>query len=183
LIRGKLVFVTGGARSGKSSFAESKAAELGDQVNYIATCIPMDDEMKERVLLHQDRRPAHWQTIEEAYDPAGIIQSTDEPGKIFLIDCLTLLLANWMLRTDTSTSETHWDQDFRNLAEVASNARAHVVIVSNEIGWGIVPEEPFTRLYRDVLGRANQIISAYADEVYLTIAGIPLEIKGLSRLG
>jgi adenosylcobinamide kinase / adenosylcobinamide-phosphate guanylyltransferase len=176
-IKGKFVFVTGGARSGKSSFAESKASQLGQPVSYIATCVPLDDEMKERVLRHQDRRPAHWQTIEEAYDPARIIQSADEPGKVFLLDCLTLLLTNWMLQTDTLTGENQWDQDFRRLAAVASDAHAHVVIVSNEVGWGIVPEDPFTRLYRDVLGRANQTMAAYADEVYLTVAGIPLALK------
>jgi adenosylcobinamide kinase/adenosylcobinamide-phosphate guanylyltransferase len=179
-LRGKFVFVTGGARSGKSSFAESKAADLGCQVNYIATCVPQDEEMKERVLRHQDRRPAHWQTIEEAYDPAEIIHSADETGKVFLLDCLTLLLTNWMLRADTITGEDQWDHKFHRLAAAASNSLAHVVIVSNEVGWGIVPEDSFTRLYRDVLGRANQIMATYADEVYLTVAGVSLELKALS---
>jgi adenosylcobinamide kinase / adenosylcobinamide-phosphate guanylyltransferase len=178
-LRGKFVFVTGGARSGKSSFAESKAADLGQQVIYIATCVPQDEEMQGRVRRHQDRRPAHWHTIEEAYDPAGIIQFADEPGKVFLLDCITLLLTNWMLQTDNITGENQWDQEFHRLAATASNSLAHVVIVSNEVGWGIVPEDPFTRLYRDVLGRANQIMAAYADEVYLTVAGVPLELKKL----
>ena len=182
VVRGRLVFITGGARSGKSSFAENLAGELGSQVSYIATCIPQDNEMAERVASHQSRRPAHWQTIEESNDPASVIMAHDEPGKVFLLDCLTLLLTNWMLQSDEIHPENYWDEKFHALASVSLSSAAHVVIVSNEVGWGIVPGDPFTRLYRDVLGRANQIVASYADQVFLTVAGIPLEIKSLARV-
>ena len=179
--RGKLVFVTGAARSGKSYFAEKIAAEAGGRVTYIATCVPGDQEMVERVNLHQARRPALWQTVEEALDPARVIRELDEPGHIFLLDCLTLLVSNLMLQTEGETSEEHVLENIAELAKVAYAAAAQVIIVSNEVGAGIVPGDPLSRTYRDIIGRANQTLAACADEAYITIAGIPLELKALCR--
>lgn len=179
--RGKLVFVTGAARSGKSFFAEKMAASLEGKVNYIATCVPEDDEMRERVARHQARRPENWQTIEEALNPARIIKELDGPGQIFLLDCITLLVNNLMLQPESETNEEQILKKISTLAQVSSEAAAHVIIVSNEVGWGIVPADPLSRLYRDIIGRANQILASYADEAYVTIAGIPIELKALCR--
>jgi Adenosyl cobinamide kinase/adenosyl cobinamide phosphate guanylyltransferase len=178
--RGKLVFITGAARSGKSFFAEKMAAELGGKVTYIATCVPGDDEMQARVKLHQARRPAEWQTIEEAYNPAQVIKEADEPGCVFLLDCLTLLVSNLMLQSDILPEEGQILEQISDLAQVSYQAAAHVLIVSNEVGWGIVPGDPLSRLYRDIIGRANQKLAQFADEVYVTIAGIPIELKVLA---
>jgi len=179
--RGKLIFVTGAARSGKSFWAEKMAADQGGQVIYIATCIPGDDEMINRVVRHKARRPVLWQTVEEPVDPARIIKKLDQPGQIFLLDCVTLLLSNWMLQTDQGKDEEEILEKITDLARASYEAAAHVIIVSNEVGGGIVPADPLARCYRDILGRANQKIAAYADEAYITIAGIPVELKALTR--
>jgi len=179
--RGKLIFVTGAARSGKSSYAEKIAAELKGKVIYIATCVPGDDEMNERVARHQARRPAEWQTIEEPLDPARVIKEFNDTQNIFLLDCLTLLVSNLMLRNDADSDEEQILEKITELAEVSYNSSAQIIIVSNEVGWGIVPGDPLSRSYRDIIGRANQKIASYADEVYITIAGIPVELKALTK--
>lgn len=180
-LRGKLVFVTGAARSGKSYFAEKMASGLDGKVIYIATCVPGDDEMRDRVARHQARRPAHWQTIEEALDPARVIKELDQPGHIFLLDCLTLLVSNLILEPNADPNEEQIINKISGLARVSYESAAHVIIVSNEVGWGIVPGDPLSRFYRDIIGRANQKIASYADEAYVTIAGIPIELKTLAE--
>lgn len=179
--RGKLVFVTGAARSGKSFFAEKLAAEFAGKVTYIATCVPGDEEMLDRVARHKSRRPVDWQTIEEAFDPARVIQELDESGHIFLLDCITLLVSNLLLQSNLEVSEEQVVEKISELARIGYEAAAHVIIVSNEVGGGIVPADPLSRLYRDIIGRANQKIAALADEVYVTIAGIPIELKALTQ--
>jgi len=178
--RGKLIFVTGAARSGKSFFAEKLAAELEGKVTYIATCVPGDDEMLDRVARHQSRRPVTWQTIEEDLNPSRVIREFDQSGQIFLLDCLTLLVSNLILQSKTLSEEQVLDK-ISELAEVSYESAADIIIVSNEVGWGIVPGDPLSRLYRDIIGRANQKIAACADEVYITIAGIPIELKALTK--
>ena len=179
--RGKLVFITGAARSGKSSFAEKLAAEMAGPVTYIATCVPGDAEMLERVARHQARRPAHWCTVEEPLDPASVIVENDDPGKVFLLDCITLLVLNLILDPDMGLDEGGLLGQIAELARVSHEATAHVIIVSNEVGWGIVPGDPLSRMYRDVIGRANQALAAQADEVWFTVSGIPLELKSLVK--
>lgn len=179
--RGKLIFVTGAARSGKSFFAEQLAAKLSEKVIYIATCVPEDEEMQERVKRHQARRPHEWQTVEEALNPVRVIKESDRPDQVFLLDCLTLLVNNLLFKGDAALGEEEILGQISELARVSSEADATVIIVSNEVGWGIVPASPLTRLYRDILGRTNQIMAAYADEAYITIAGLPVELKALAR--
>ena len=179
--RGKLIFVTGAARSGKSLFAEKLAAELEGKVTYIATCVPGDDEMLDRVARHQARRPVAWQTIEEDLNPSRVIKEFDQSGQIFILDCLTLLVSNLILQPDIHPSEEQVLEKICELAKVSYESAAHVIIVSNEVGWGIVPGDPLSRLYRDIIGRANQKIAEYADEAYITIAGIPIELKALTQ--
>jgi adenosylcobinamide kinase / adenosylcobinamide-phosphate guanylyltransferase len=180
--RGKLVFVTGAARSGKSFFAEKMAAQAEGRVTYIATCVPGDQEMVERVNCHQARRPVLWETVEEALDPARVIKKLDDPGNIFLLDCLTLLVSNLLLQDDRENSEEQILNYIAELARIGYESAALVIIVSNEVGAGIVPGDPLSRTYRDIIGRANQTMAAYADEAYITIAGIPLELKALGRV-
>lgn len=180
--RGRLVFITGAARSGKSSFAEKVAAEMANPVTYIATCVPGDEEMRHRVALHQARRPTHWRTIEEALDPASVIRKNDGPDRVFLLDCITLLVMNLIFNPGVGLDEDGLLQQIVELARISREAAAHVIIVSNEVGWGIVPADPVSRIYRDVIGRANQALAEQADAVWVTVSGIPLELK-TSALG
>ncbi len=179
--RGRLVFITGAARSGKSYFAEKMAAELNREVIYIATCVPGDDEMRERVARHQARRPDNWHTIEEPFDPVRVIKQLDESGRVFLLDCVTLLVSNLMLQPDAPLGEEVILEKISALAKAGYESAAHVIIVSNEVGWGIVPGDQLSRTYRDIIGRANQILASCADQAYATISGIPIELKSLNR--
>ncbi len=175
-----LIMVTGAARSGKSHFAELWARNVAESVYFIATCVPQDEEMLVRVEHHRQRRPAAWVTIEEALDPAQAIAEYDAPERVFILDCLTLLVTNWLLGRESTAYQQEILQRVERLAKTAQNARAKVIIVTNEVGWGIVPADRLSRDYRDVLGRANQIMAAYADEVYLMVSGLALELKTLS---
>ncbi|NLX89307.1 MAG: bifunctional adenosylcobinamide kinase/adenosylcobinamide-phosphate guanylyltransferase [Syntrophomonadaceae bacterium] len=172
--------VTGGARSGKSRFAGLTASKAKASVYYIATCIPQDEEMMARVEHHRQNRPSNWITLEEAVDPARVIEQYDRAGSVFILDCLTLLVSNWLLSGEISNCPEEILARVKRLAETASNAQALVIIVTNEVGWGIVPADQLSRDYRDILGRANQIIASYADEVYLMVSGLALEIRSLA---
>lgn len=173
----KLILITGGVRSGKSSYAREIADCSGSQVYYIATLIPGDEEMEARVAEHKKHRPACWTTIEEDCDPVKVIKKYDQPGVVFIIDCLTMLVNNLMLATDLPSGEEKVLAKVEELAGTGSDAEATVIIVSNEVGGGIVPADPLSRAFRDTLGRANQIVSRMADKVYLCVAGQVLELK------
>ncbi|MEQ8174725.1 MAG: bifunctional adenosylcobinamide kinase/adenosylcobinamide-phosphate guanylyltransferase [Syntrophomonadaceae bacterium] len=173
----KLIFITGGVRSGKSSYAQKIADSAGGKVYYIATLIPGDEEMQARVVEHQKRRPDSWITIEEDCNPARVIKAYDQIGAVFLIDCLTMLVNNLMFSGESPPGEESILNQIEDLAETSSASEATVIIVSNEVGGGIVPADPLSRAYRDALGRANQIVSRRADEVYLCVAGQALELK------
>ncbi len=137
--------------------------------------------MRERVARHQARRPSAWQTIEEPLNPARVVKQLDGEAHIFLLDCLTLLISNLILQPDIEPDEEQVVDKIAELAQVGYESAAHVIIVSNEVGWGIVPGDPLSRLYRDIIGRANQKIAACADQSYITIAGIPVELKALEN--
>lgn len=188
--KGKFIFILGGARSGKSKFAEDLANSLGNKVLYIATAAVLDNEMRRRVEIHRKRRPESWSTEEETQRVSKVIDREGENYPVILIDCLTLLVSNLLLdenfpetRTEMSSSlkEQAILKEIKNLSISAQKAKAHVILVSNEIGSGIVPDNEMARLYRDIAGWANQKVAAYADEVYLTVAGLPVELKELSR--
>ncbi|HHY94223.1 MAG TPA: bifunctional adenosylcobinamide kinase/adenosylcobinamide-phosphate guanylyltransferase [Firmicutes bacterium] len=187
LARGRLVLVTGGARSGKSTFAERLALQSGKQVIYIATCLPGDEEMRQRIEEHRCRRPPSWTTVEEPLDPASIMGRYDNSGRCFLLDCLTLLVSNHLLRAAGQEGE-RVEPGYRDvgervlallgeLASAVEKLQADAVLVTNEVGMGLVPEWPLGRLFRDLAGRANQCFAALADEVYLMVCGIPLQVK------
>jgi len=183
--RGKLVLVTGGARSGKSSFAEKLAKEANKDVTYLATSQALDEEMALRIKEHKKRRPRNWKTIEEPLNASSVIEKEGKSDRVILLDCLALLVANLIFSKGDSTSEPI-DQavlnEIKTLAKISKNVPASVIIVTNEVGMGIVPEYPLGRAYRDTLGKANQILASEADEVYLLICGIPVNVKQLQAI-
>ncbi len=172
-----LIFITGGARSGKSKLALKLAERTGGKVAFIATAQAGDDEMAERILIHKKSRPKEWTTIEEPIDiPSAISKVADHD--VAIIDCLTLLLSNLMLE-DNGLDETDGILDeMEDLVKASGSFEGTVIIVSNEVGMGIVPENELARKFRDLAGRANQIMANAADEVYLCVSGIPVKLKG-----
>jgi len=183
-----ITFITGGARSGKSRYAEKLARESKEKVIYIATAQALDQEMAHRIALHRQRRPAGWETIEEPEYVSGVLKNIRQSSKwtdygVILIDCLALLVSN-RIPLDKAEDPAAWE-DLREslLAEInaivyeAARIEKHVIVVSNEVGMGLVPEYPLGRLYRDLLGEANQLVAASAGRVYFMVSGIPWKIK------
>lgn len=172
-----LVFITGGARSGKSSLALQLAREAGGKVAFIATASAGDEEMTERILIHKRSRPDEWTTIEETVDVSAAIAAA-KGHDVVIIDCLTLLLSNLIFRENDLNETKHILDRIENLAEASKDFEGTVIVVSNEVGMGIVPENKLAREFRDLAGRANQVMAAAADEVYVCFSGIPVRIKG-----
>jgi adenosylcobinamide kinase/adenosylcobinamide-phosphate guanylyltransferase len=183
-MNGKIVLVTGGARSGKSAFAEKYVAALGVPVTYIATAETLDAEMAERVALHRSRRPAAWQTYEAPRAAHEAIARAAGSADAILFDCLTIYVANLLLDpaapATPSERHSHIAGEIAKLAAAARKAAATVVFVTNEVGAGIVPDNALAREYRDLAGLANQQLAAAADEVYLVVSGIPVDIKKIA---
>lgn len=161
--------VIGGARSGKSSHAERRAHDTGLRVIYVATATAHDSEMVDRIAHHRQRRPAHWQTIEEPLALATLLQREAKPATCLLVDCLTLWLTNLLL--------ANREPEIDRLLAALPALPGEIVLVSNEVGWGIVPENALARRFRDEQGRLNQRIAALADNVTLVAAGLPLVLK------
>ncbi|HUB83632.1 MAG TPA: bifunctional adenosylcobinamide kinase/adenosylcobinamide-phosphate guanylyltransferase [Bryobacteraceae bacterium] len=174
-----LTLILGGARSGKSRFAQRMAA-AAERVCYIATLLPGDDaEMGERVARHQADRPESWRTIEEPLALADAIERAARDAEVVLVDCLTLWLSNlaWEHRASGARQlERIARTEIRRIADAARNGR--VIVVSNEVGSGTVPESPVARAFRDLQGFANQWMAEAAGEVVLIAAGLPLYLKG-----
>jgi adenosylcobinamide kinase/adenosylcobinamide-phosphate guanylyltransferase len=161
--------VIGGARSGKSSFAERQALESNLAVTYLATGEARDAEMTTRIAHHRTRRPAGWRTVEEPLALAGALRREAAPDLCLLVDCLTLWLTNVLL----AEREDEIDQ----LLSALPVLPGRVILVSNEVGWGIVPENALARRFRDEAGRLNQHIAALCDRVTFVAAGLPLVLK------
>lgn len=174
-----LSLVTGGARSGKSRFAESRAheaaAQAGSSVCFIATGVATDPEMEMRIRRHQVARDENWTTIETKEDVASVISRAE--CDVYLIDCLSLLLNNWMFYS-SCTEEMFWDK-LHTLIRVLEQSSATCIVVSNEIGLGLVPADPDSRRYRDWLGWMNQAVARVADSVFFVASGIAIDIKQL----
>jgi len=166
------VLVLGGARSGKSDFALSLAEGLapGGRHLFVATAEARDEEMAERVAAHQARRGPNWETIETPLDLAGPLASA-RAEQVVLIDCLTLWLSNLL------EAGREFDREESRLAEAAAGAEGHWIMVANEVGLGIVPDNPLARRFRDLAGRLNQRLAGLADQVFLVAAGLPLKLK------
>ena len=164
------LLITGGTRSGKSSFAEKRTLSYGTPVLYIATAQAFDEEMENRIQLHQQRRGDEWRTISEPLAIANILTSLDRQGAC-LVDCLTLWLSNLIFAEEDISKATS------SLIEAIAARRDPVILVTNEVGGGIVPENALARRFRDEAGRLNQIVAEAVDEVYTCISGIPLKLK------
>jgi len=174
------IFITGGARSGKSRFAEELAQQFGVPLGYLATAQSLDDEMKERVRTHQGRRDNDWHTIEEPLMLTQSLASNDGLYKCILVDCITIWLSNLLLQYDDKQGEGLEElimEKVRSLTKTLREIKTPVIMVSNEVGLGIVPENRLARIFRDIAGRANQLLAAEADEVYVVISGISLKLK------
>ena len=166
------VLVLGGARSGKSRFAENLVLSTGLRRHYVATGRAWDEEMQARIAKHREDRGPDWNTIEEPLDLTFALKTLDRPGEVVLVDCLTLWVTNLMMEGRDMATE------FRALAEFVTHAQARIVFVSNEVGLGIVPENRMAREFRDHAGRLHQLIAEVAKEVYFIAAGLPLKMKG-----
>jgi adenosylcobinamide kinase / adenosylcobinamide-phosphate guanylyltransferase len=169
----RITLVLGGARSGKSSFAQSLAMGASS-VGYLATAQPLDDEMRLKIQRHRQDRPSHWRTIEE---PVALDRALSESNglELLLVDCLTLYSSNLLMTVENvADRQAHVDRFCHALEAVDMS----VILVSNEVGSGVVPPYPMGREYRDFLGELNQRIAAIADNVILMVAGLPLPLKG-----
>ena len=177
----KIILVTGGARSGKSAFAEKLAMESGGRVGYIATAEVRDREMSERVELHRKRRPAGWLTFEAPMNAEKVVGDAAGTVDFLLFDCLTIYTSNQLLSlSDAGGSRQRCDavrEAVARLLAAALDFPGTVVFVTNEVGGGIVPDNGLAREFRDVAGLVNQQVAGSADEVYWVVCGLPVEIK------
>jgi adenosylcobinamide kinase/adenosylcobinamide-phosphate guanylyltransferase len=199
MIPPRLILILGGARSGKSAFAERLAARSGKTVAFVATATDSDDEMSERIARHRASRPQEWHTIEEPLDLAKAVLRANQLADVAILDCMTLWLGNMLLqeqgehesdvqvqeelRITSSTFDERSLQHIEALLAVLQSAEKSktLIVVSNEVGLGIVPAYPLGRIYRDTLGYVNQRLAQNADRVYLMVAGLVVDIKSLHQ--
>lgn len=168
-----LILITGGARSGKSRYAEERARHGGVRLLYIATAEARDEEMARRIAAHRARRDAEWTTVEAPVEIARALSDNRGRFDAALVDCVTLWLSNFIERAD----ETGTEAAVAAFIAAAHDFGAPVFIVTNEVGSGIVPDNPLARRFRDLAGRTNQRLAAAADEVVLMVAGLPVVVK------
>lgn len=179
-----IILITGGSRSGKSSYAESLYKDY-NQVLYIATAIVTDDEMQERINHHKESRNQQWETVEAYKDLDQVIAKTS--CKNILLDCVTVMITNLMFDQDSSVEdlslkevealEERIIQEFTKLLSFVRDMEKNIILVSNEVGYGLVPAYKLGRLFRDIAGRVNQHLALLSDEVYLVSCGLPLKLK------
>jgi adenosylcobinamide kinase/adenosylcobinamide-phosphate guanylyltransferase len=190
---GKLILVLGGARSGKSTYAEKRAVEAGgENVLYLATSESKDEEMGHRIAKHRAERPSAWKTLEAPRDVVRLLNLEPEKRKVILLDCMTFLVANHLLAAAGPGSDPFGDPsgdpfdvqieasvvaEVEGLIAYVRSTDVEMLVVSNEVGLGLVPPYELGRAYRDILGRANQMLASHADEVFLLVAGIPMKVK------
>ena len=168
--RHSILFI-GGARSGKSRLAQRHAEGVGGDLVFIATAQAFDDEMSDRIARHRADRDGRWRTVEAPLDLPDAIRREERSGTTILVDCLTLWASNLML------SGADLDAAGNDLADAVAENRGALILVTNEVGWGIVPDNVLARRFRDVAGRLNQRVAACVDSVRLVVAGLPLALK------
>lgn len=186
---GRLTFILGGARSGKSTYAERLARQQSGNVLYIATAQALDEEMAARIRQHRSQRPPTWQTLEAPSNVAAALRNLPGPQPdLALLDCLTLLVSNLMLQACPADGESQAQAaealvraEIESLLAVIQSSPPDWIVVSNEVGMGLVPPYPLGRIYRDLLGWANQKMAASADEVLLMVAGLPWKLTPAGR--
>ncbi len=179
----KLTLILGGARSGKSAYAEKLATDSGLPVTYIATAQVYDDEFKQRVQHHKDRRPKNWQLIEAPHYLMDALQANTHAGSgasknCIIIDCLTLWLAQCICPECAPPEGVDWAQERATFLELLPTLQGNIILVSNEVGMGIVPLGEINRQFQDEQGRLNQTVAGIAGEVVFVAAGLPLKLKG-----
>ncbi len=175
-MKSHLTLILGGARSGKSTAAE-QLADLGSRVLFVATAEALDQEMADRIESHRRSRPADWDTLEEPRDLVSALRPLSGQYDVFLVDCITMWVSNLLLeQPDPTAGEALVIAETRRLLDLMESSRAAWIVVSNEVGLGLVPTSPLGRAYRDALGRVNQLISARADRVNLMVAGRAVDI-------
>ena len=182
------ILILGGARSGKSRHAQELACSISENTLFVATAEALDAEMTARISKHREERPASWRTLEVSTGVVAGLQRHLNGIEVVLLDCVTLLVSNVLLGQGRGLSESldvytpdagdPVRQEIESLIGVMRVSKASFIVVSNELGLGLVPENQLARIYRDLLGQANQMLAEAADEVYLMVAGIPLRIKG-----
>lgn len=175
---GKIIFILGGARSGKSTYALELAEKSGKKVAFIATCVPCDKEMKERIGLHRKKRPLHWQTFEEPLELPRVLKKSGGKFDVVIIDCLTLLISNLL---SENLNDRTIEGRIAQVLKMLKSAKYKSIIVSNEVGLGIVPRGRLARRFRDLAGRVNQIVAQKADDVFFMFSGIPVRPKRKGR--
>lgn len=171
---GNTLFIIGGARSGKSGYALELGSRIPGRKVFIATAEAYDEEMKDRISLHQKTRSSEWATIEEPVELCKRLQETGSLYDVVIVDCLTLWLSNMLCREKASK---HIRAEIEQLTSVLKDVSCNIIIVSNEVGLGIVPDNKLARIFRDLGGWMNQRLAAAADDVYLVTCGIPMKIK------
>ena len=184
----KNILITGGARSGKSRFAQSLAAESSKPVLFVATAEAGDEEMRLRIEEHRRSRPSDWTTLEVTRDVAKAIARQIGAAQLVIVDCITMLVSNVMGyhagcgggQIDDSLAGKEVVTEINRLIEMMKRLDAGFIMVTNEVGGGLVPDNEMGRLYRDLLGKANQLLAQQADEVYLMVAGLPVLVKPAS---
>ncbi|MBV8124059.1 MAG: bifunctional adenosylcobinamide kinase/adenosylcobinamide-phosphate guanylyltransferase [Paucibacter sp.] len=177
--------ILGGARSGKSAYAEKLARDSGKEVVYIATAQAGDSEMTSRIAHHREQRPAGWTTIEEPLQLASVLQASAAPHRVILVDCLTLWLSNLLFSEQTEYPEVgditlprQFHEQRAALLDALTTCSSDVILVSNEVGMGIVPFGAVSRCFVDEAGRLNQAVAAVCDRAVFVAAGLPLALKG-----
>ncbi|WP_034622211.1 bifunctional adenosylcobinamide kinase/adenosylcobinamide-phosphate guanylyltransferase [Desulfovermiculus halophilus] len=172
----EITLILGGCRSGKSRYALEHAEARGERRKiFLATCQAFDPEMENRIAAHQRERGPGWVTVEEPVDLPGALQRESRDSSLIVLDCLTLWVSNLL---QEGRSEERIMEGFQELAEALRDAAGNILVVSNEVGQGIVPDNPMSRQFRDLVGWLNQRIAATADRVVWTVAGIPVTVKG-----
>ena len=172
----EIILITGGARSGKSQYAEQRVREMGGRSVYVATAEANDEEMIQRIAEHRKRRGTEWRTIEEPLELTQALLAERGKTDCALVDCLTLWISNILLRHDDKYASEKVDE----LIEKLPQLNFHLVVVTNEVGWGIVPDNPLARKFRDLAGWTNQRMAQAANEVILMVAGVPMTAKSRS---
>lgn len=174
----KIILILGGARSGKSNFAQKMAIEMGNKVLFCATAEPLDEEMRIRIEAHRKSRPQSWETLEITQNIGQKLCILTCEYDVIIVDCITILTSNIMGEISANHDfEEDLNSEIDDLLRYMDKRQSHFILVSNEVGMGLVPDNRLGRLYRDLLGRVNQRLAAYADDVYVMFAGIPSKIK------
>ena len=175
----QIILLLGGARSGKSHYAQQLAAELGSKVLFVATGEGLDEEMQARIAEHKKGRPKIWRTLEVTTGVGKKVDKQIGDAEVVVIDCITLLISNLLHgKADYPEAEKRVQAEINGLINAMDKLDTTFIIVSNEVGMGLVPDNKLGRIYRDLLGKANQLLAKHATEVYLMVACLPVQVKG-----